>query len=167
MTIGQNDVTAIGAASAQTSIVELKGDFNLDISGTWAGTITILKRRPIFNAIGIQDGGDGQAAFTDSTLAKPSATLIVADELIGKYITNDTDGSIGPITDNTATVITATLAGGSQNDWDDGEGASIWDVVSTFTAKQELVGTAPEGGASYMAVFSTFSSGTAHVILSQ
>lgn len=62
---------------------------------------------------GTHDGGDGQAIMTDSTAA------FTVDALIGFYLFNTTDGSHGIITDNDATTITATLAGGTENDWDD------------------------------------------------
>lgn len=60
-------------------------------------------------------GSNNAAALTDST--KNFAT----SELIGNYIHNLTDGSYGIITANTATTITATLAGGTDNDWDTGD----------------------------------------------
>jgi hypothetical protein len=71
---------------------------------------------------GVHDGGDGQAAMTDA-----SATFII-DDLIGSTIFNTTDGSSGLITDNTATVVTATLAGGTDNDWDDDD---VFEINST------------------------------------
>lgn len=63
---------------------------------------------------GTHDGLDDAAVLTDSTA---SWTI---DALIGKVIENVTDGSSGIITDNTATTVTATLAGGD-NDWDIGD----------------------------------------------
>jgi len=38
--------------------------------------------------------------------------------LVGLTVTNSTDGSSGTITANTATTVTATLTGGTDNDWD-------------------------------------------------
>ncbi len=40
------------------------------------------------------------------------------DELVGLQVFNQTDGSSGIITANDATSVTATLAGGTDNDWD-------------------------------------------------
>jgi hypothetical protein len=40
---------------------------------------------------------------------------------VGYRIYNTTDGSNGSITANTATTVTATLAGGTENDWDTGD----------------------------------------------
>ena len=62
---------------------------------------------------GRQDGGDNEAALTDSTQAW------TVDALIDMQVFNQTDGSSGFITANTATTVTATLAGGTDNDWDD------------------------------------------------
>lgn len=61
---------------------------------------------------GVQDGGDNQAILTDSGAAwTPSA-------FIGYTVYNLTDGSKGSVTANTATTVTATLSGGTDNDWD-------------------------------------------------
>jgi len=62
---------------------------------------------------GRQDGGDGEAILTDSTASW------TVDALIGLQVFNQTDGSSGFVTDNDATTVTATLAGGTDNDWDD------------------------------------------------
>jgi len=53
-----------------------------------------------------------QAVLTDSTAAWTT------DEWVDYWIKNTTDGSVGLITANTATTITATLYGGTDNDWD-------------------------------------------------
>ena len=62
---------------------------------------------------GVHDGGDGVAALTDG------AEAWITDALIGGIVYNVTDGSSGPITDNTDDDVTATLSGGTNNDWDD------------------------------------------------
>ena len=64
---------------------------------------------------GRQDGGDNQATLTDSTQAW------TVDALIGMQVFNQTDGSSAFITDNDETTVTAVLAGGTGNDWDDGD----------------------------------------------
>jgi len=58
-------------------------------------------------------GGSGNAFLTDSTAAWP------VNGLVGLILYNTADGSHGVITANTATTATATLAGGTGNDWDD------------------------------------------------
>lgn len=64
---------------------------------------------------GRQDGGDNEAVLTDST------QTWTVDALIGLQVFNQTDGSSATITDNDAHTVTATLAGGTDDDWDDGD----------------------------------------------
>jgi hypothetical protein len=64
---------------------------------------------------GTDDTSAAAATMTDSTAS------FTVDALIGLYIFNLTDGSFGVITDNTATVVTATLTGGTNNNWDSGD----------------------------------------------
>lgn len=64
---------------------------------------------------GKHTGADNASTLTDSNQSWAN------DELIGMVITNVTDGSSATITDNTSTTITATLGGGTQNDWDVGD----------------------------------------------
>lgn len=59
-------------------------------------------------------GGSGNASLSDST-----ADFINNGVKVGQIIQNETDGSEGEITNVTATTVTATLQGGSNNDWDD------------------------------------------------
>ena len=64
---------------------------------------------------GSHTGAADAAILTDSTLGATT------DEFIGYTIINETDGSRGLITANTATTVTATLYGGTENDWDNGD----------------------------------------------
>ena len=68
---------------------------------------------------GSHTGAANASVLTDSTLA------LTTDELVGYTIKNITDGSRGIITANTATTITATLYGGTENDWDNGDAHHI------------------------------------------
>ena len=61
---------------------------------------------------GTHTGSANAAILTDST------KTWTADEWIGYTIYNTTDASWGIITDNDTTTITATLVGGTDNDWD-------------------------------------------------
>jgi hypothetical protein len=63
-------------------------------------------------ATGTHTGSNNAATLTDASQA------FTIDELVGYRIYNTTDGSDGLITANTATTVTATLAGGTGNDWD-------------------------------------------------
>lgn len=50
----------------------------------------------------------------------------IADRLVGQTVDNITDGSSGTITANTTTTVTVSaLTGGSDNQWEDGDGYSI------------------------------------------
>jgi len=79
---------------------------------------------PVVNSSHTYSGTDstsaGAATLTDSTAAW------AVDALIGHTVQNVTDGSEGIITGNTATVITATLAGGTANHWDSGNTYNIF-----------------------------------------
>lgn len=61
---------------------------------------------------GSHDGADGAAVLTDS------GKTWTTNEYVNYTIRNTTDGSSGTITANTGTTVTATLAGGQDNDWD-------------------------------------------------
>jgi len=64
---------------------------------------------------GTHTGSDGASVLTDSTKSWTT------NEFVGKKIVNILDGSSGTVTANTATTITATLSGGTENDWDTGD----------------------------------------------
>jgi hypothetical protein len=68
---------------------------------------------------GDHDGGASAAVLTDSTQS------FTTDEWVGYWIKNITDGSVALITANTATTITGTLYGGTDNDWDVGDDYQI------------------------------------------
>lgn len=81
-----------------------------------AETITF---EPTFTAAGAHDGANNAAILTDS------GESWVTNQLVGKTITNTTDSSSGIITANTGTTVTATLTGGTDNDWDTGDNYTI------------------------------------------
>jgi hypothetical protein len=64
---------------------------------------------------GAHTGSDGASVLTDSSQSWDT------NELVGAVVYNVTDGSHGVITANTATTVTATLAGGAEDDWDNGD----------------------------------------------
>jgi len=69
---------------------------------------------------GAHDGGNDQAVLTDSWRDLGVCPWVV-NALVGYTIYNSTDGSSGVVISNTSSTVTATLAGGSGNDWDDGD----------------------------------------------
>lgn len=72
-------------------------------------TIPVAK---LLDPINTHSGANNSATLTDRR------QNWVVGELVGTTIYNVTDGSSGTITANTADTVTATLAGGSGNDWD-------------------------------------------------
>ena len=63
------------------------------------------------------EGGQHDGA-NDASVLTDSGESWTTDEWVGYTIYNTTDGSQGLITANTGTTITATLHGGTENDWD-------------------------------------------------
>lgn len=70
------------------------------------------------------DVGAGNAAFLTV-----SGTPFVAGALVGQYIRNETDKSLGVVTANTTNTVTAVLYAGTDNDWDNGDEYSISALV--------------------------------------
>ena len=92
--------------------------------------------------VGNHDGADNVAVLTD---ADGNWTV---DALIGWTLTNTTDGSSGLVTANTATTITARLAGGTQNDWDTNDAFTL----TPLGGAAYLLCTAISGAAANLAV---------------
>lgn len=68
---------------------------------------------------GAHDGSANAAVLTDTDAG------FDVDYLVGLTITNATDSSTGTITANTASTVTATLSGGTDDDWDVGDTYTI------------------------------------------
>lgn len=81
-----------------------------------------------FGTTGSHDGAGNAASMTDS------GASFTVNALIGYRIENTTDGSSGTITANTATNITATLSGGTDNDWDVSDAYFIIDEMDGSSA---------------------------------
>lgn len=103
-------------------IVTSSGILNVSMYEGSVGGMADGKRGVIHNQnrnsncwMGWQDGGDNESLLTDGSQAW------TVDALIGMQVFNQTDGSSGFITDNDGDTVTATLAGGTDNDWDDGD----------------------------------------------
>ena len=116
------------AASAITTLADSKGinltetpsSLTLTVEATYAALATqgikIHVRTSLTDrVVGTHTGADGAAALTDAE------AHFVDDELVGLTVKNLTDGSSGAITANTGTGVTATLGGGTNDDWDSGD----------------------------------------------
>jgi len=98
----------------------LYNGFDIDGNGKFDVQLT-----RILSENGTHDGAADASALTDTT---KSWTI---NEFVGHTITNTTDGSSGTVTANTATTVTATLSGGTENDWDVDDAYTITDVENT------------------------------------
>jgi len=79
------------------------------------GLVLDLRPAELASIEGTHDGDNDASTLVDSTKSW------IVDEHVGKIVCNLTDKSRARITANTATEIIATLAGGLENDWDDGD----------------------------------------------
>ncbi len=161
MTVAKNATTAFTAAGQYSGIVPLYGKFKLVIGGTFTGTIKLLRRTKDQANIGAHTTGAAAAALVVS-----GGIDYVADELIDTYIMNNTTFSIGPVTDNTTTGVTATQIGGTDQKWDVGETASIWQEVAEYTTDTFAQHEEPEVGVDYILFVSAMSAATARVRIS-
>lgn len=85
---------------------------------------------------GTHNGAGNAAILSDSTANRGRGWA--TDRLVGETVTNNTDGSSGTITANTQFTVTATLTGGTDDDWDSGDRYNI-PVVDHF----DMTGTNP------------------------
>lgn len=102
--------------------------------------------------------GEGAAnnAATLTDMGDTRKRFPFLDEVVGRTIYNLTDGSSGPITAVTNNTVTATLAGGTDNDWDLNDLYVIGDRVLNVA-----LGGSPVPGASLPPIdgYSTISDG--------
>jgi hypothetical protein len=129
--------SAIGMSGGTGVIFNNEVVNNVGVANPFDFAITVSNKRTYENVgygLGIANGGniiDGNTAVATGTGAHSGANgaaiLTCAgktwtpDAYIGNYVYNLTDGSKGAITDNDGTTVTATLSGGTDNDWDTGD----------------------------------------------
>ena len=106
--------------------------FRCHTGDTTADVIMNVQNFAVTGHKGTHDGANDQATLTDAdgTFRKIS---VLGSEWI---VYNLTDGSSGPITSHNASQITATLSGGTDNDWDTGDQyhiARIDDIEEAFS----------------------------------
>ncbi len=85
----------------------------------WGGLWDLGKREVLYS--GTHTSSSNATTLTDNT------KNWVPNELVGLTLFNVTDNSSGVITTNTQTTITATLSGGTDNDWDTDDAYKIRD----------------------------------------
>ena len=81
------------------------------VSGAATVAKVAIPRKTLLS--GTHDGGNNEAALTDTT-----ATFTGLPVAVGDTVANTTDGSEGTISAIGANTLTATLAGGTDDDWD-------------------------------------------------
>lgn len=118
--------------TVQSNAVRVDGLFlkatNLDASVVRSVTIYAVPSDPLF--FGVHNGAANAAVLTDTSQSWE------VGELVGRTLVNQTDGSEGEITANTATTVTATLSGGIDNDWDVDD---IYNVDAGFAQESIIV----------------------------
>jgi len=94
---------------------------SVSLVGSISGSAIVIAENTFSEGLesGTHDGASNVATLSDST-----ATFTV-NALVGYTVSNTTDGSSGLVTANTATTVTATLAGGAENDWDASDAYTI------------------------------------------
>lgn len=109
----------IGIDSAGISVTIVTGAVDVTVTtveddgGIVGSANAFLKARP--DARGTHTGADNASVLTDSSKS------FTTNEFVGNTIRNVTDGSSATITANTATTVTGTLSGGTDNDYDAGD----------------------------------------------
>jgi hypothetical protein len=117
VTFNTSGVAAIkSSVSLTTPIIGAATGTSLALTGNLTGKIPSVV---VLIPSGVHDGGNDAALMTDGGID------IGADALIGMTVYNVTDGSSCTITANAATTITCTLAGGTDNNWDNDD---VWQV---------------------------------------
>jgi len=119
-------ISTFGTASYDTNVPAtaiLAGGTDFEVTtGVLTGTtgtndkITVSASTTV---TGTHTGANNAAVLTDSN------AVWRINEWVGETISNTTDGSTATVISNTATTITATLAGGTDNDWDTSDAYSM------------------------------------------
>jgi len=140
---GSHDGLANAAVLTDTSKVWIVNNFigDLLVNNT-DGSSGIITANTINTITAVLSGGtEDDWDITDSySIFKNNAAILtdltetwVVNEWLGETIQNTTDGSVGIVLSNTATTVTATLLGGTDNDWDIGDGYILSrDEISTL-----------------------------------
>lgn len=105
------------------------------IIGPSAVAPTVIARNVFFT--GTHTGAGGASILTDTTKNFTNLGLIINKDIVK----NTTDGSQGVITSHTITTLTATLAGGVDNDWDASDAYQIIDGMALDIIAKNFVYT--------------------------
>lgn len=153
--IALNDYTATGGVRYNVTAAEIEHLYDGTLtqgSGTneerWDGIVNFgnldVHIQVLQNGAIISDdywnygwqAGDHTPVTASTTVLTDSTASWTADEWIGYWIKNVTDGSVGLITDNDATTITVDeLYGGTDNDWDQNDVYNICVPINSDSAQ--------------------------------
>lgn len=124
--IFSNTVSGSASADAKKWWFEFKRSYDAfgtggraDGHSNWDGNLT----NGIAQAVGTHTGANNAATLTDGARSWTVNEFVITGW--SRWIYNLTDGSKGQCTANTATTFTATLSGGTDNDWDTGDSYKI------------------------------------------
>jgi hypothetical protein len=95
-----------------------------------SGGVAEIHRDNDYLATGTHKGSDNAAALSD-----PGADFKSCGVVVGSLIRNTTDGSEGAITSVTEDEIGVTLAGGTDDDWDNGD---VYEIYKTDTYNKRI-----------------------------
>lgn len=134
---------------ARLSVYRATGDqiYNPTPPASWPldGSNTMDGNTAVTNGSGTHTGSNNASTLTDATKSWTTDQHIpvtpVSTWVRPYYIWNLTDGSGGFITANTATTVTATLTGGTDNDWDTGD---QYVITFGYPARDQVGRTGPE-----------------------
>ena len=121
--VSGRELYSVDSAGTATLIGDIGTPNNLDFAHNTDSLVIVNEPRAFhFDgriASGTHDGAGNAAVLQDSTADW------LENVFVGLTISNTTDGSKGRITANTQTTITATLEGGTDNDWDASDAYSL------------------------------------------
>ena len=137
ITVDDGDLNEPRVGTARFTLTADAGNstpFSLDGSANTPISAAVLEgeieKTETFSGAVLATGTDDSGAAAQATLVDSTADFVVTSgAAVGDILTNITDSSSGPITGITATSITATLTGGAQNLWDNGDSYSIADAT--------------------------------------
>ncbi len=150
---------AIAAAESEWMMIEPTMITRFSIQVITAFTVTTEPIVALFRKAITGDTIKADDTSANAAFMTDSGESFTVNEFVGWTIYNLTDGSSGVITANTGTTVTATLSGGTDNDWDSGDkyligyklaevsiptGKAIGDVVYADVANvPNITGTGP------------------------
>jgi hypothetical protein len=121
--VSGRELYSVDSAGTATLIGDIGTPNNIDFAHNQDGLVIVNEPRAYHydgrKASGTHNGSANSAYLEDTT------ANWVENVFVGLEISNTTDGSKGRITANTQTTITATLTGGTDNDWDSSDAYSL------------------------------------------